>query len=236
MTKLEEYANNNHQPVNKNKTEFVIYHKSVQPPKIQIHYQGQRLQKQKSFKYLGFHLDSKLSFSMMLNAQFVKLRKSYTILKYIHRAFPTFYTLKMKFFQTYTWPYLYNLASIFCVFSITSQNHLNSFYRRCLRLIYCSFRASSNDLHGLLKLPTLKQKYQKCLLKRLKNVQTFENEILNCLLQYKNTILELQQHYNGKSHIKGLPIGRPNKRIVLLTKDTNSPTFLDKLFQFVWSE
>jgi hypothetical protein len=98
MSKLEEYANNNHQPVNKNKTEFVIYHKSVQPPKIQIHYQGQRLQKQKSFKYLGFHLDSNLSFSMMLNAQFVKLRKSYTILKYIHRAFPTFYTLKMKFF------------------------------------------------------------------------------------------------------------------------------------------
>jgi hypothetical protein len=136
MVKLGQYASNNHQPVNKNKTEFVIYHKTVQVPKIRIMYQGQLIKQQKSFKYLGFHLDSKLSFRFMLDGQLAKLRKSYAILKYIHRAFPVFFTLKMRFFQTYTWPHLYTLASIFCLFSTTSQNRVNSFYRRCLRLIY----------------------------------------------------------------------------------------------------
>ncbi|CAM2729874.1 unnamed protein product [Rotaria socialis] len=62
MVKLEQYADNNHQPVNKNKMEFVVYHKSVQVPKIRIVYQGQCIQQQKTFKYLDFHLDSKLSF------------------------------------------------------------------------------------------------------------------------------------------------------------------------------
>ncbi|CAM4904962.1 unnamed protein product [Rotaria socialis] len=106
MVKLEQYADNNHQPVNKNKTEFIVYHKSIQVPKIRIVYQGQCIQQQKAFKYLGFHLDSKLSFRGMIDAQFIKLRKSYTILKYIHCAFPTYFTLKMRFFRTYTWPHL----------------------------------------------------------------------------------------------------------------------------------
>ncbi|CAF4548907.1 unnamed protein product [Rotaria socialis] len=62
MVKLEQYADNNHQPVSKNKMEFVVFHKSVQVPKIRIVYQGQCIQQQKTFKYLDFHLDSKLSF------------------------------------------------------------------------------------------------------------------------------------------------------------------------------
>ncbi|CAF1552707.1 unnamed protein product [Rotaria magnacalcarata] len=116
MVKLEQYADNNHQPVNKNKMEFVVYHKSVQVPKIRIVYQGQCIQQQKTFKYLDFHLDSKLSFRGMIHAQFIKLRKSYAILKYIHCAFPTYFTLKMRFFQTYTWPHLYTRQPSFACF------------------------------------------------------------------------------------------------------------------------
>ncbi len=41
--------------------------------------------------------------------------------------------------------------------------------------ITCSYRASSSDFHDALKLPTLKQKYQKRFLKRLKNIQIFEH-------------------------------------------------------------
>ncbi|CAF1254897.1 unnamed protein product [Rotaria magnacalcarata] len=50
MVKLEQYADNNHQPVYKNKTESVDYHKSVQVPKIRIVYQGQCIQQQRTFK------------------------------------------------------------------------------------------------------------------------------------------------------------------------------------------
>ncbi|CAF1277970.1 unnamed protein product [Rotaria magnacalcarata] len=234
LLKLATYAESNHQPINNNKTEFVIYHKTVQIPKIQIFYQGQSILRQNSFKYLGFHIDSKLSFNVMINAQLVKLRKSYSILKYIHRAFPTFFALKIKFFQTYTWPHLYMLASIFCLFSISNQNRINSFYRRCLRLIYCTYRVSSADLHQTLKLPTLKEKFQKCLLKRMKHIQLYEQDLLDCFISYKNIKNDVHQHYNDKPNIIGLPIGRPNKRIIFLAQ-IDSSTFFDKLCNFTWT-
>jgi hypothetical protein len=41
--------------------------------------------------------------------------------------------------------------------SISGQNRVNAFYRRCLRLIFCTYRALSNDLHESLKLLTLKE-------------------------------------------------------------------------------
>ena len=101
VLKLEEYSINNHQPVNHKKIEFGTYHKLVQVPEIHVKYANQSIQRQRPFKYLGFHLDYKLSFNNMINAQFIKLRKSFTILKYIHQAFPAF-SLKKRVFQTYT--------------------------------------------------------------------------------------------------------------------------------------
>ena len=150
---------------------------SVQVPKIKITYKGQLIKQQKTFKYLGFYLDSKLSFRNMLDTQMVKLRKSYSILKHIHRTFPTFFTLKMRFFQTYTWPHLYTLSTIFCILSTSNQNKINSFYRRCLRLIFCIYRVSTNDLHESLKLPTLIEKYRSCLGKRIKEYTSFRTRI-----------------------------------------------------------
>ncbi len=222
----------NHQPVNKNKTEFVIYYSSAQVPKIKIIYQGQPIKQQKTFKYLGFYLDSKLSFRSMLDSQFVKLRKSHAILKYIHRAFPTFFKLKMMFFQTYTWPHLYTLATIFFILSKSNQNKINSFYRRCLRLIFCTYRVSTNNLHNDLKLPTLIEKYKKCLQKRLKNIQLFEHDLVNDVLVHKNITNLVYQHYVVKPHIIGLPIGSPNNRIASFTYNSNT-TYFDKLCNFV---
>ncbi|CAM2708417.1 unnamed protein product [Rotaria socialis] len=234
LLKLEEYAEANKQPININKTNFVIYHRTVQVPKIQLTYQNQPIVRQNSFKYLGFHIDSKLSFNIMINNQLVKLRKSYSILKYIHCAFPTFFELKMKFFQTYTWPHLYMLASIYCLFSNTSKNRINSFYRRCQRLIYCSYRISNDTLHDTLKIPTLTDKFQRCLQKRLKNIQSHEEELLNCYLLYKKVINDLSVHYKIKPFIPSLPIGRPNKRIIKLTEMDNT-TYFDKLCNFTWA-
>lgn len=168
----------------------------------------------------------------MLDAKFVKLRKSYSIMKNIHREFPTFFALKIRFFQTYTWPHLYTLSTIYCILSISGQNRINSFYRRCLRLIYCTYRTSRTDLHGPLKLPTLEEKYRNCLRKRIKNIQIYEQELIDCAALNKHIINNLYHHYVEKSQIIGLPSGRPNKRITSFTYNNNT-IFLDKLYHFI---
>lgn len=90
MQQLLNYTTNWHQPLNPNKTELVVYHKSVRCPEIKIFYDGVKISQKKRFKYLGFYLDAKLFFHNMIDAQFIKLRKAYSILKFIHRQFPTF--------------------------------------------------------------------------------------------------------------------------------------------------
>jgi hypothetical protein len=91
---------------------------------------------------------------------------------------------------------------------------------------------STNNLHNDLKLPTLIEKYKKCLQKRLKNIQLFEDDLLDDVMLHKNITNIVYHHYVEKPHIIGLPSGRPNKRVSSFTYNTNA-TFFDKLCNFV---
>jgi len=141
----------------------------------------------------------------------------------------------MRVFQTYKSPDLYAVSSIYCSFSISGQNRVNAFYRLCLRLIYCTYRVSTTDLHNVFKLPLLTEKCQKSQQKKINNIQMYGNEMLICILLHKNVINEIQHHYTEKSFIKGLPNGRPNKRITSLAQNDNL-SFCDKLCNFIWTE
>jgi hypothetical protein len=234
MLNLLNYAKDWHQPLNPNKTEMVVYHKSVKCPKLEIYYDGVKILQKKNFKYLGFHLDAKLSFRAMIDAQFIKLRKAYIILKYIHRQFPTFSELKIKFFNTYIWPHMYMMATIYCLFSNTSRERLASFFRRCLRLIHCLFQCPTEDLHHHFHLPTIEKRFKKCLVKRMKNIQLYESMFIECTLQYKYLHSILYHHYRIRSHLRYMPLGRPSIRLTsFLEKDCR--TFFDHLCEFAFS-
>ena len=71
--------------------------------------------------------------------------------------------------------------------------------------------------------------------KKMKSIQVFEQEMLECVLLNKNTINDVQRHYFEKSYIKGPPNGRPNKRIVSFTQNNNT-TFFDKICDFTWTK
>jgi hypothetical protein len=234
MLMLLKYANDWHQPLNPSKTEMVIYHKSIQCPRLNVYYDGIKILQKSNFKYLGFHLDSKLSFRYMIDAQFIKLRKAYVILKYIHRQFPSFSQLKLKFFNTYIWPHMYMMSTIYCLFSSTSRNRVAAFYRRCLRLIYQLFQCPTQELHDHFKLPTIEKRYKTSLLKRMKNIQLHESSIIECTMQFKYLLNILHSHYRIKPHIKHMPQGRPNKRLLSFL-DSSPCTFFDLLCDFIYS-
>ena len=169
----------------------------------------------------------------MLEVQLVKMRRSFAILKFVHRQFPTFFRLKMRFFNTYIWPHLYMLSTIFCMLSKFLQNRVCAFYRRCLRLIFCLFECSTVDLHGTFALPTLQDRFRKSLVKRLASVQKHEPDLLDCVLSYKHLYNQYYRHYKEAPFFRNLSVGRPNKRIAAFL-NSNCETYLDKLCNFVW--
>jgi hypothetical protein len=235
LEKLLQYTVKWHQPVNVNKTEYVIYHRAVQSPKLTILYNGTPISKQSSYKYLGVRLDAKLSFHRLLDDQFIKLRRTYTIMKYIHQQFPSFFTLKKRFFSTYTWPHIYLLSTIYCLMSNTAKERINGFYRRCLRIIYCLYQCPTIDLHDTFGLPTLTSRYKKCLINRVKSIQLHEPELISCYLLRKKVINVMAIHYTEKECIPWLQQGRPNNRIVAMyNNQENMNTFFDKLLNFIF--
>ena len=221
-----------YQPLNPNKTELIVYYTAVQCPRLNVYYDGTKITQKNGFKYLGFLLDSKLSFRGMIEAQFIKLRKAYVILKYIHRQFPSFNHLKLKFFNTYVWPHLYMLSTIYCMFSTTSRDRVAAFYRRCMRLIYQLFRCPTQELHSHFKLPTIEQRFKKSLLKRMTSIQRHESSLIDYTLQFKHLRNIMLHHYRVKPCIKYMPQGRPSKRFLSLL-DTDISTFFDLLCEFV---
>ena len=76
MQRLLEYSTLWHQSVNETKTEFLVHHTTIQTPKLEIKYNGVKIVQQRCFKYLGCHIDSKLSFRDTIETQLAKARKA----------------------------------------------------------------------------------------------------------------------------------------------------------------
>ena len=232
MRELHRYAKTWLQPLNVVKTVVVVHHASAQGPKLNIFYDDSKIEQKKCFKYLGVHLDERLSFRTMVDSQMAKLRRSYSILKCIHRQYPISVRLKNKFFNTYMWPHLYGLATIYVLLAPTSRERISAFYRRCVRLINSLFQCPTNELHQHFNLPTIEDRYRRCLRKRLMNIQVFETTLIDTAVQSKYLHNELRKHYREKRTLPLMPLGRPNKRLVALV-DRHRPTFLDLLLSFV---
>jgi hypothetical protein len=90
----------------------------------------------------------------------------------------------------------------------------------------------TSDLHEKFNLPTLADKYRKCLTKWLSHVQQHEQELIACYLMNKNVVNKTFQHYKEKPciQVQALPRARPSSKMTKFYDD--STTFLDKLLHF----
>ena len=231
LQKLTEYSNQWYQPINSKKTQFIVFTNIVNYPKLKINYEGSLLQQIKIFKYLGYQLGARTSFKPLVDAQLEKCRQTYPIVKHIHRQFPFFYKIKLQFFTIYTWPHRFALAPIYCLLSDSLKERTNSFYRRCLRIIYHLFQCSTMDLHTKFLLSTLEEKFQKSLVRRRYNIEQHEQELIACYLMNKNIINTTCHPYTQKSCIPSLPKVRPSTRTTKFYQNTT--TYFDKSLQFV---
>ena len=225
------YTQTWHQPVNPNKCEFVIYYTCVTPPKLNLYFNAISIKQTKQFKYLGYILDHRLSFNNFIKQQLAKMNNGLRILRYIHKRYPTFFKLKHRFFSAFVWPHFTFISVIYVLCSSTTQELCHRFYRKCLRIIFSLPYTSNNELHTLMKLPMLTERFRPILQRRLYTIQNYELPLLNTYNQHQLMKLTFQKHYIEAKCIPNLLIGRPRKRIRKLYQN-NTPTLFDKLLLF----
>ena len=226
MQSLLENATIWHQPVIETKTEFIVHHTTIQTPKLEVRYNGVKIVRHRCFKYLGYHIDSKLSFLDTIETQLAKARKAYSILKFMHLQFPMAGWLKTRFFLTYIKPHLIPMASIFFLFSTTGRERVAAHYRRCMRTVHSLFQCPTSELHWQFKITTLDERLGGLVRNRLRSIQLFEPAFVEHDLQAKNLSNILHKHYREKRSLQMMPNGRPDKRLVKLL-DNGRPTLLD---------
>lgn len=176
-------------------------------------------------------MDHRLSFNTFIKQQLTKMNNGLRILRYIHKSYPTFFKLKHRFFSAFVWLHFIFISVIYVLCSSTTQELCHRFYRKCLRIIFSLPYSSNTELHALLKLPMLTDRFRPILQRRLYKIQNYELPLLNTINQHQHMKLTFQKHYTEEKCIPNLLIGRPRKRIRNLYQN-NTPTLFDKLLSF----
>jgi hypothetical protein len=91
LVKLHNYATEWHKPLKCKKTDFVINSRLITCPKLKILYNVNQIEQKRNFQYLAYRSDSKLSLNCIVDDHLQKCRGTYSILKYVHRRFPSFF-------------------------------------------------------------------------------------------------------------------------------------------------
>jgi hypothetical protein len=72
LVNLRNYAKQWHQPINGKKTQVVLFTHIVQHPKLNLYYEDTVIDQTKFFRYLGYQMDSKLSFKTTVDDKLKK--------------------------------------------------------------------------------------------------------------------------------------------------------------------
>jgi hypothetical protein len=105
------------------------------------------------------------------------------------------------------------MATLYSILSNSLRKGINSFYRRCLRIICYLFECLTIDPHNRFLSPTLEEIFRKDLVKRLNNIQQHEQELIACYLMNKTVMNTTHHHYKEKPYIQSLSRSRPSTQM-----------------------
>ena len=147
--------------LNPTKTENILFTKKYTNNRIidQLKVDGQIIPVKNTTKYLGIHLDRRLTFKDQIKNS---LRKSYGNLRNLFPLLCRKSCLSLKnkklLYKTILRPALTYAAPAWCHTSITTQKPLQTFQNKCLRLILDRNTSTSNkQLHELAEIETINE-------------------------------------------------------------------------------
>ena len=130
---LEYYTTFAAQPINYKKIELVWTARAIGKPQFNIAMGEHQIAWINSFKYLGYHLSSKLGSGKMISTFRHKIRQRVAIIRSCRLCGTTSIKLRRILFSAYVMPLFMWLFGIYLLLSDCQKDQLGHFYFTCLK-------------------------------------------------------------------------------------------------------
>ena len=151
LDRLIKYAKDWKQPINFNKTHWMLFNRQVAPKPPAIVCQGYTIGRVKNFKYLGTILDEKLSFNPHIDYVKSKINSNLKIFKCLSSTRITNELVNYRIFNAYIRPYYQSLLNIYPILSANKKGQLEGLNRKIFRIINNWHDARNIEVENLTK-------------------------------------------------------------------------------------
>ena len=236
MKALMAYADTWKQPINYQKTFWVLFHRQV-APKFSHHIDcdGHLISYCDKIKYLGTLLDNKLSFSSHLKYIESKIRKNVTIFRYLNSSRMISEPVAYRLYNAFIRPHYQSLLNIYPILTKTKQIQLESLNRQIFRNLHHWYDATNEEISQMPKFKSIDELTRVHWSKIIQTIISTNPSVLTEYFQYKMYLLFINEYYRNPLLIRErraiVTRGRTSKRILSLFQDPRS-TLLDHVLAF----
>ena len=235
LNRLIDYSKHWKQPINFDKTYWMLFHRQVAPKIPAVVCQGHRIDHVKNFKYLGTILDEKLSFNAHIDYIKSKIKSNLNIFKRLSSTRMTCEKLNYRLFNAYIRPYFQSLLNIYPILSEGKKDQLEALNRKIFRIILNWHDARNIEIMNLSKYRSIAD-LSAVHWKKLKATIIRTNPgVIQDYLQHKMSILYMQEYLNNPAlaRERRTIFGRGRLRKYMLESiSDNRTTLLDHTLSF----
>lgn len=230
MRALISYSSTWKQPINLQKTHWMLFHRQV-VPKVLLHIDcdGHLVYHCDQIKYLGTILDSKLPFTSHLKHIDSKVRKNCTIFKHLTSSRMLSEAVAYKLYNAYIRPYYQSILNIYPILSKSKQKHVEAVKRQMFRTIHYWHDATNNEILHLPKYKSIDNLTQTHWSKIVRTIIRTNPSVLCDFLQHKMYLLYMDEYYHNPLLLKEkreiVNVGRTSKKILDLFNNDDLSLF-----------
>ena len=193
LQEIEDHFTSWKMKLNKNKTQAILFTKSTKMLRAKdnnkINFNGTTLDWLPTAKYLGIHLDSKLTLKHHVAMSIKKAQKALSVLYCFMRKYSRVKTrYKILMYKSYIRP-TFTYASP--ALSNCAKTHLRKFQifqNKCLRMaLSAPYRTHISDLHSQARMPTVREYIDKLTETFYNSCETVGNDLIKKLGSYSKT-------------------------------------------------
>ena len=199
------------QSINFSRTEWQWIHRRVAIPTPSISIDQHPIKRTAVYKYLGYHVDERLSLNAYCKRMLQKAQKNSGILKYVTRSRTSSTRARSLISQAFIHPYLQMIYAVWPMSSISSIEKIEAKNRELSRLIHNWWDATHDEMRWLPNYETAESKAQRFLRRFIDKSETISSELFEDYILGKAMPMYLRIHIKEEAFIDALPRGRLNK-------------------------
>jgi hypothetical protein len=235
LNRLIDYSKYWKQPINFNKTYWMLFNKQVDPKIPVVACQGHQIDYVKRFKYLGTILDEKLSFNSHIDYIKSKINSNLKIFKRLSSTRMTSEKINFRLFNAYIRPYYQSLLNIYPILTEGKKGQLEGLNRKIFRIIHNWHDAKNIEIMNLPKYRSIVDLTAAHWNKLKDTIIKTNPSVIQDYLQHKMAILYTHEYVNNPTLAKERKTiferGRMNKYMWKYITE-NQMTLLDHILSY----